>query len=99
MDDHYTENLCLAELAKKFDVSYSHLSRRFREETGRSFNAYINEKRMSHANQLLAQTNYSIRKIAASLGYCRRSHFTDKYREIYGITPSQYREQIKPKED
>ncbi len=95
VDDHYIENLSLKNLGEKFGVSYSHLSRKFKEETGKTFNGYINEKRMSHANKLLSQTTYSISKIASCLGYCRRSHFTDLYTETFGITPSQYRENEK----
>jgi len=97
INEHYTESLQLAELALKYSVSYSHLSRKFKKITGTSFNRYINYKRTTHANYLLMTTNYSIRKISMLLGYCRRSHFTEEYTKRYKITPFEFRERIKSK--
>lgn len=92
VNSHYTHNLKLAQLGEQFGISYYHLSRRFKEITGKSFNAYINSKRIEHANYLIAHTDYSINKISDILGYCRRSHFTEQYTKMYGMTPSEYRE-------
>lgn len=92
---HYTQNLKLSDLGEKFGVSYYHLSRSFKDITGKSFNAYINSKRMEHANYLLLHTDYSIKKISDILGYCRRSHFTEQYTKLYKILPSEYRENHK----
>ena len=89
---HYTENLQLAELAEKYYVSYSHLSRQLKKITGKSFNEHLNELRLAKAAFLLASTKLPIEEISDSLGFCRHSYFAEKFSAKYHITPLKFRQ-------
>lgn len=97
IDNNFTENISLSALAKKFDISYSYLSAKFKMLTKTTFNSYLNKLRIDRAVFLVMTTNFSFDKISSMVGYCRRSHFTDEFCKIFGITPREFRKRIKNK--
>jgi AraC-like DNA-binding protein len=84
-----TEPLSLTELAAELHVSPFHLSRVFRERTGRTLSEYLHDLRLRVAVERLGEPSLS--RIAADLGYCSPSHFTDRFRAAFGAPPSQLR--------
>ena len=84
-----TEPLSLAELAAALHVSPFHLCRVFHECTGRTLSEYLHELRLRIAVERLGEPSLS--RIAADLGYCSASHFTDRFRATFGAPPSQLR--------
>jgi AraC-like DNA-binding protein len=84
-----TEPLSLTELAAELHVSPFHLSRVFRERTGRTLSEYLHDLRLRVAVERLGESSLS--RIAADLGYCSPSHFTDRFRAAFGAPPSQLR--------
>lgn len=97
INSHYTENFTLFDLAKKYYISYSHLSRQFKAITGAHFNKYVNILRIQKSSFLLVTTDYSIEQIALMLGYKKRSHFTKIFEQSQKISPSQFRKRMKEK--
>ena len=82
--------LSLGSLAKDLHVSPFHLTRVFRERTGRTLTAYLHDLRLRAAvDRLDDDPGASLSRIAADLGYCTPSHFTDRFRAAFGIPPSQ----------
>ena len=61
----------------------------FREHTGRTLTAYLHDLRLRAAVERLGEESLS--RIAADLGYCSPSHFTDRFRAAFGAPPSQVR--------
>ena len=84
-----TEPLSLAGLARELHVSPFHLTRVFRERTGRTLTEYLHDLRLRAAVDRLGEESLS--RIAADLGYCSPSHFTDRFRAAFGVPPSQLR--------
>ena len=84
-----TEPLSLADLAAELHVSPYHLTRVFRERTGRTLTEYLHGLRLRAAVERLGEESLS--RIAADLGYCSPSHFTDRFRAAFGAPPSQLR--------
>ena len=76
--EHLTEPLSLAALAAELHVSPFHLTRVFRERTGRTLTEYLHDLRLRAAVERLGEESLS--RIAADLGYCSASHFTDRFR-------------------
>ena len=70
-------------------MSPFHLTRVFRELTGRTLTAYLHDLRLRAAVDRLGEESLS--RIAADLGYCTPSHFTDRFRTAFGVPPSQLR--------
>jgi AraC-like DNA-binding protein len=84
--------LSLTALADELHVSPFHLTRVFRERTGRTLTAYLHDLRLRAAVERLDDDpRGSMSRLAADLGYCTPSHFTDRFRAAFGIPPSQLR--------
>ncbi|XEH50414.1 helix-turn-helix domain-containing protein [Edwardsiella tarda] len=68
------------------------LSRRFVQETGMHFTAWRQRLRLLHASPLLAQGD-PVTTVAIQLGYANISVFITRFRQQFGLTPGQYRQQ------
>lgn len=89
--EHYTENILLEDVADKFDMNKSFLSKRFKTATGFGFKEYIINLRIQNACRLLLETNKSITDIAFECGFNDSNYFGDSFRKIKGISPRKYR--------
>ena len=83
------EPLSLGALAGELHVSPFHLTRVFRELTGRTLTTYLHDLRLRVAIDRLGEESLS--RLAADLGYCSPSHFSDRFRGAFGMAPSQLR--------
>lgn len=94
INDHYDENLSLSFLSEKFFVSKYHLSHLFKSTVGIGITEFINRKRLSQANKLLRYTNKKITEIATLSGFNNMSHFLKQYKNLYKMTPKEYRAKL-----
>ena len=86
-------DLSLTSLADSVHLSSSYLSRLFKKETGVTVTDYITAERMEKARQLLEQTDQSIESITQQVGYPTHHYFTKRFKQRYGVTPKEYRQQ------
>ena len=91
VEESFTADCDLSKLSHKIGYSYSYLSRCFKKTTGISFNAYVNQYRISHACYLLNNTNHSILQCALDCGFGSLRSFNRNFTETVGMTPSKYR--------
>lgn len=89
--EHYKSDLSLQSLADEFNISPSHLSRMFKEETNRTFSDYLLEYRMSKAKEWLEHTDMPIKEIADQLRYTNVTNFSRAFKHFYGTPPGQFR--------
>ena len=89
--NHYSERLILEDVAKKFNLSRSYLSKKFKSVTGFGFKEYIINVRIQHACELLLNTNKSITDIAFECGFNDSNYFGDAFRRTKVISPNKYR--------
>lgn len=68
------------------------LSKTFKEETGMSITAYINQVRIEKSKQLLADRSYSLVDISNIVGFDDQSYYTKVFKSITGMSPGKYRE-------
>lgn len=93
--DHYRESLTLEETARHFFISPSYLSRVFHRLTGFHFREYIIHIRVREAERLLAGSSDKIQEIASAVGFEHLSHFNKTFKKSTGLTPLQYRKEVK----
>ncbi|MBQ4259305.1 MAG: AraC family transcriptional regulator [Lachnospiraceae bacterium] len=90
---HYQEPISLSALSREFNMSESYLSRKFKAHTGIGVIEYITYVRITNAEKLLQETDYSVTQIADRCGYSDSNYFSTVFKQIKGITPRQCRKQ------
>jgi AraC-like DNA-binding protein len=83
----------LCQIAVDLSVSPRQLQRDFVAFTGLTPIRYLNLVRLSEANTLLARSALPIAEVAALLGYASATHFSTAFRQVYGCSPRQIRQQ------
>lgn len=91
INSHLSLQLNTKYMAERLFISKSSLNRRFKEETGVTISNYIDDLVFMKAEKMLLKTDLSLSKISAILGFCDQFYFSRRFKERYGITPSQYR--------
>ena len=90
---HYDTDESLEELAARFYISKSYLSRIFREVTGFSVNEYRNITRVKKAQELLCDSEYSVTEISEVLGFESVTYFERVFKKMTDMTPLKYRKE------
>ncbi len=93
LHENYADNVTLDELARLVGLSGFHLNRVFRMEVGLPPHAYQTQVRLTNAKLLLAK-GWSIDQAAMAAGFFDQSHFTNKFRRLFGCTPGVYQKSI-----
>lgn len=86
------KDISLKEVAKNYGMSPSTLSKLFKKEVGITLSQYIAKKRCEQAATLLKETDAQIQDIAYYVGYTDNNYFVKVFKQIYGVTPSAYRQ-------
>jgi AraC-like DNA-binding protein len=79
-------------IGRSLQSSPDYLSRLFRETMGKTLVAYITERRMIRARELLASSALNISEISRASGYDDPSYFTRVFSKENGLAPRQYRD-------
>lgn len=94
IDENYSQNIGLTELADKVEMNPAYLSILFKEEVGMSYIKYLTKIRMDRAKQLLLE-GYRIGEVSEMVGYSNYRYFCDIFKKQEGQTPSQYKGNIR----
>lgn len=92
---HISDNPSREDLANYVFLNPDYLSRLFKKEMGMTLISYCQDMRLQYIKNLLSKTDMNIGKIAMQLGYSNFSHFTRAFKELTGISPTEYREKSK----
>lgn len=91
VQDHYSENMTIAQIAECVAISESECLRCFHRTLGVSPSQYIKQFRIHKAEELLLSTNDTIGNIGAVCGFFDAGYFTKVFREVKGTTPKEFR--------
>ena len=95
LQTHYTDpGLTVAQLAKYTYTSREHLSRVFKEYTLESVHGYLTNLRMQHCRNAIA-AGASVLDACNASGFTNYSSFLKSFRALYGVTPTEYRAQLR----
>jgi AraC-like DNA-binding protein len=89
IEDTYTQNSSIKDLASLCNLSPFHLIRVFREYIGVPPHIYLKQVRIKRAKALLAK-GFSMAFVAHEAGFTDQSHFSKQFKQITGITPNKY---------
>jgi AraC-like DNA-binding protein len=89
-DRHFAEPLDLARLASVATMSKFHFHRLFTATYGRTPAAYLSERRIERAQDLLRATNLTVTEVCHTVGFSSLGSFSSRFRELVGETPSEY---------
>ncbi|MCL2351869.1 MAG: AraC family transcriptional regulator, partial [Firmicutes bacterium] len=95
IEAHYREDITRDDIARHVYLNPMYLSRLFKKETGTLLSDYILNRRIEAARRLLTETNKNISTIAESVGYANLSYFAKAFRNVLGVTPQEYRKNMK----
>jgi len=87
------EPLMASTVAAELGMSESRFSRFFRRATGNTFTDFVNLVRVNRACQLLMDTDRQVTRICYDVGFNNVANFNRRFREIKGMTPSEFRHQ------
>lgn len=91
MDQHYDEPISLRSLAEDNHLSKEHVARKFKQAYGVTVGAYLTDKRMNEAKEMLGNHTVAIKDVAVLVGYEDVKYFSKVFRNKFGLTPSDYR--------
>lgn len=91
INEHCTEDLTLDEIARIAGFSKYHFSRLFKQFTNVTFYKYLNKRRISYAEILLADLTVPITEVALSSGFSSLSAFIRMFKLIKQCTPTEFR--------
>ena len=93
IDAHLAEPIQIATLAQEFAVSERTLTRRFTAATGLGPQAYLQLVRVNRAQRLLETTSDPVDSVRRAAGYWDSAAFRRVFKQITGLSPSEYRSQ------
>ncbi len=97
---HFVQNnfrrmIRIAEVAEVCDMSSFHFSHEFTEAFSLTFQEYLLRYRILEACRELRHPNIAVANVAYSVGFNDPSYFARVFRRYFGLSPSEYCEQIK----
>ena len=90
---NYRHKITLEALGKKFGFSASYICNLFAAKYNRTLTSLLTELRMKEAAFQILHSNQMMKQISISCGYGNYIYFCRVFREYYGMTPTEYREQ------
>lgn len=91
LEKHYEEEIQIDRLVEIAHLSPYYLQRLFHRLVGKTIYEYLKLRRLAKSFKLLKEGQETILQIALAVGFKSHETFTKAFKEVYGITPSQYR--------
>jgi AraC-like DNA-binding protein len=91
-ESHADPTLDLAKVAKKMPISQKRLSIILNQHVGMSFRQMLRKARIEEAKEMLATRQYSVKEVAARVGFTDSHYFSRSFKELTGQNASEYQE-------
>jgi AraC-like DNA-binding protein len=91
IDENYQRGFSFAEIAGSLSLSLSQCSRFFKEKMGISFTEYLRHVQITHAKQLLLETDHTVLFISEDSGFTSLASFYRAFKRDTGISPTEFR--------
>jgi AraC-like DNA-binding protein len=91
MQEEFRRGPTLGEISRTVHLSPFHFHRRFTELLGITPKHFQLECQIFHAKLLLASQEISLAEIAKTCAFAHQSHFTSRFKQATGLTPTRWR--------
>ncbi len=91
IEQNYQRDFSIEDIATFCGLNRSYFGRIFRETMGDNPRTFLLQYRMAKAAQLLKETKIPIQEISPMVGYPNQLHFSRAFKNLYGISPRNYR--------
>jgi AraC-like DNA-binding protein/ligand-binding sensor protein len=95
INENYTEDLSLEQVAKAANMSSFYFCKMFKKYTGVNFTEYLSRVRIEKARNLLLNPNLRISEIAYEVGFQSLTHFNRVFKKVLGQSPTEFRAHLK----
>ena len=95
IDTNYRESITLDKLAGMAHLNKYYLSHAFQKEYGISPITYLSRRRIEESKYLLGNTSHTLAQVSELLGFSSPSYFSQCFRKAEGISPNEYRRQVR----
>jgi AraC family transcriptional regulator len=85
-------DLSLDEMAESVGLSTAHFARMFRKSTGRTPHQFVLRQRLERAKAMLRAPDARVLDVALACGFKTQQHFAQVFRDVCGVTPTEYRQ-------
>lgn len=92
LQENYREKITLEDLSTRFNLGKNYICNLFMKHYNTTLTCYITDLRMKAAAELLQDKSRLMKEIAYLSGYSSYVHFFKVFREYYGMSPKQMRE-------
>lgn len=92
LNKNYKKSFKSNELAGYMHLSYRHISREYKKETGTTIVDMLNTIRCEKASELLLETDLPISNIALMTGFENTHYFSKVFRDYFHLSPTEYRQ-------
>jgi len=88
--DKYPTRLTLNDISEQCQMSCTYLNVKFKNETGYTFNDYLNRYRIQKAVDLLRENQYKVYEIAEMVGFSDYKYFIKVFKKYIGCSPARF---------
>lgn len=91
MNEHFSNDLSLKEIAQNAHTSVFHFSRIFKQVTGVAPHQYLTSIRLKHAELLLRNTQLPVKEVGYSSGFLNADYFSYAFKRKYCVSPAAFK--------
>lgn len=92
--ENYNKNITLNEIAEYVYMNPQYVCRLIKKETGTNFSDILAEIRIDKAIEFLKDVKYKTYEVAGMVGINNSRYFSQMFKKIKGMTPTEYREKL-----
>src|SRR5258706_4092417 len=94
VDAKIEDELTLCEMAQAVEVSTAPFSRMFRKSTGETPHQFLLRQRLKRAKMMFRSPDGRVMDVAVACGFKSQQHFAQVFRQVYGVSPTEYRQEF-----
>jgi len=88
--EHYMSPVTLADLSEEFQLSRQYIMRLFQKYLGTTVTHYIQQLKLTHAQELLRYSTFRVNEVAEMLGFDNAYYFCRLFKRQFQMTPTEF---------